>query len=768
MSLLASHVWAQATTGILAHWTFESNPLPSLVTTNSIGPITPEIGAGELRGRHNSASTRWSTTVSGNGSARSLNANRWAVGDYYEFAVPLQGDGRIAVEWHQARSGSGPQQFALQYSTDGDTFQEASNYTLTDATWYTGPLAVQPESIFSFEFPDDHPANHQANITFRLVALTAPSGTSGTSRIDNVKITRFSRYLVTVAGQQVEVEKWGWGPKGVIFFSHSGDLAGDFRANADLVLQLVGPEYSVFTWTYPEVEPFTQVNATLNAWGRNELPLENRLLFPGIASSVLDQLRTLTGIEDFCLVGNSLGAGVLMSDYDTLVADPRCKVVLISPTEPFIPLTLPASLEKMLMVSDAYSSRERWLRRPEDKAFCAQNTNLPLPAYSPDPGHIIISNALAIEYAFSLVGHAFRPTGTVTMLPPESPDAAWGNSSTRIGWFASVAAGSVRLDLFRGGELLATVAESIPNNGNFWWRVPGTLPDGADYSLRLSSIGTPDDSGGLETLFSIRTIALGDAVGAPHLSWTTGDEAPWYGQAKVAYGGGTAVQSGRITHNETSWFEIPLTGPGTLSFDWRVSSERNYDFLVFSFPGTSQSISGDVAWTTMTMEIPAGEVVVRWAYEKDEIVSSGEDAGWVDNVQFIPEIVDGLPGAWWDQYFGTTLGVSAGSDSDGDSFTNEQEYAFGTNPTEGNGSLLKASTDIAGDMVVAYIERDTGVTYEVQSATNLNTGPWVAAGIVPTTSADQDGVPTGYTRKQFTIAEPTGNGFYRVTATTSP
>jgi hypothetical protein len=40
------------------------------------------------------------------------------------------------------------------------------------------------------------------------------------------------------------------------------------------------------------------------------------------------------------------------------------------------------------------------------------------------------------------------------------------------------------------------------------------------------------------------------------------------------------------------------------------------------------------------------------------------------------ENTDGLPNLWWDQYFGTTSGMSASADPDSDGFTNAQEYAL--------------------------------------------------------------------------------------------
>lgn len=84
------------------------------------------------------------------------------------------------------------------------------------------------------------------------------------------------------------------------------------------------------------------------------------------------------------------------------------------------------------------------------------------------------------------------------------------------------------------------------------------------------------------------------------------------------------------------------SGPGTLSFWWRVSSETGWDFLEFYLDGTQVTthISGEVAWQQRTLRIPAGVHALRWLYAKDESVSSGQDRGWVDQVNFAPDLVE--------------------------------------------------------------------------------------------------------------------------------
>jgi hypothetical protein len=82
-----------------------------------------------------------------------------------------------------------------------------------------------------------------------------------------------------------------------------------------------------------------------------------------------------------------------------------------------------------------------------------------------------------------------------------------------------------------------------------------------------------------------------------------------------------------------------VTGAGTLSFWWSVSSEGGYDFLKFYVDGVLQGsgISGNSGWVQVTgVAIPAGSHTIKWQYSKDGSVSAGADAGWVDQVVFTP------------------------------------------------------------------------------------------------------------------------------------
>jgi lysyl endopeptidase len=139
--------------------------------------------------------------------------------------------------------------------------------------------------------------------------------------------------------------------------------------------------------------------------------------------------------------------------------------------------------------------------------------------------------------------------------------------------------------------------------------------------------------------FSIVTISLGVALDNTSLVWTTGGNAPFAAQTTTSYSGGSAAQTGRIGNNQNSYLATSVTGPGMLSFYWKVSSERNYDiFSVYQDGVLRYSWSGNTAWYKSELTIPAGTHTIKWEYVKDDLYSSGQDAGWIDSVVFTPSI----------------------------------------------------------------------------------------------------------------------------------
>jgi RHS repeat-associated protein len=82
--------------------------------------------------------------------------------------------------------------------------------------------------------------------------------------------------------------------------------------------------------------------------------------------------------------------------------------------------------------------------------------------------------------------------------------------------------------------------------------------------------------------------------------------------------------------------QIGVEGPGTVKFQWKVSSESGYDYLEFWVDGIQRdAISGITDWAEKTFTVTgAGPHTLKWGYAKDGSESIGEDCGWLDGVQW--------------------------------------------------------------------------------------------------------------------------------------
>ena len=126
-------------------------------------------------------------------------------------------------------------------------------------------------------------------------------------------------------------------------------------------------------------------------------------------------------------------------------------------------------------------------------------------------------------------------------------------------------------------------------------------------------------------------MSIATAVDNSSFNWTTGGDANWYPQTISFYYDNAAVQSGAIDNNKQTYLQTTVTGPGTVSFYWKVSSEVNFDFLKFYIDGSlKNSISGEVNWQKQTYPVSSGSHTLKWQYIKDAASRVASDAGWLD------------------------------------------------------------------------------------------------------------------------------------------
>ncbi len=186
-----------------------------------------------------------------------------------------------------------------------------------------------------------------------------------------------------------------------------------------------------------------------------------------------------------------------------------------------------------------------------------------------------------------------------------------------------------------------------------WWRdgapIPGaTLPSYTLSNCQLSDAGSAFTcvvtnshgavTSGLAMLTVVPGFSLCGALDACELNWATGGTAPWTGQTMITHDGVDAAQTGTITHDQETWLETTVVGPGSLSFWWKVSSEAEFDYLdLLINDDLVDWIDGEVDWSFMEVPLGPGTHTLRWFYSKDGSVNSGQDKGWVDQVSFAPD-----------------------------------------------------------------------------------------------------------------------------------
>jgi hypothetical protein len=215
----------------------------------------------------------------------------------------------------------------------------------------------------------------------------------------------------------------------------------------------------------------------------------------------------------------------------------------------------------------------------------------------------------------------------------------------------------------------------------------------------------------------VATVPLATALDNPNLVWVTDATTPWFGQTNVFHSNGSSAQSFFIGDNSHARLVTGVTGPGTLSFWWKVSSQTNADVLSLSVNGSMQSqISGEVDWQARQVYLGAGSNDIEWTYAKDAGGSAGQDAGWVDLVQFV---AGGVPPSLVAQpsneivFYGTPASVSVGAQG-----TPPLQYQWSFDGTAIAGAtnsvytIAAATPDQAGTYSV-QVSNDYGVTNSV-------------------------------------------------------
>ena len=122
-----------------------------------------------------------------------------------------------------------------------------------------------------------------------------------------------------------------------------------------------------------------------------------------------------------------------------------------------------------------------------------------------------------------------------------------------------------------------------------------------------------------------------------NMEWQNNSTTPWTITMQTPYEGTYCAKSGAISHSENTTLSISYIAEvsDTLSFYYKVSSEENYDKLIFRIDGSKKDEwSGNIGWTRAAYPVNAGTHTFTWVYSKDNYMSAGKDCAYIDLISF--------------------------------------------------------------------------------------------------------------------------------------
>jgi hypothetical protein len=179
--------------------------------------------------------------------------------------------------------------------------------------------------------------------------------------------------------------------------------------------------------------------------------------------------------------------------------------------------------------------------------------------------------------------------------------------------------------------------------GVSYWDLTVTPTPNQTGTMTLTLTAT-DDTGLSTTTNVLVTVTPpqsldGAYLGATNLIWQTGGNAPWFGQTNASQTGSVAAQSGLVGVGEESWLGTTVTGPGILTFWWRMWANYSTYVSFTTSLGGELDLRGSYYWRKETVSIPTGECELRWSYLATWAALPSE-ACWVDQVSFVPTTPD--------------------------------------------------------------------------------------------------------------------------------
>lgn len=164
------------------------------------------------------------------------------------------------------------------------------------------------------------------------------------------------------------------------------------------------------------------------------------------------------------------------------------------------------------------------------------------------------------------------------------------------------------------------------------------LPKGSVVKLEVNAVkGNYGDTLVLYRMMDLLKENFEDSTAA-QFPWIFTGSQPWFYTTESPYEGAFCIRSGNIPNQSSTSFQLdmPVLSHDSIRFAYKVSSEEDYDFLIFSI--NQQDVgrwSGlQPGWDVVSFPVDSGMNRFTWTYSKDYYTIEGSDCAWIDYIIF--------------------------------------------------------------------------------------------------------------------------------------
>lgn len=240
-------------------------------------------------------------------------------------------------------------------------------------------------------------------------------------------------------------------------------------------------------------------------------------------------------------------------------------------------------------------------------------------------------------------------------------------------------------------------------------------------------------------------MTLATALDTHGLDWTTSGADMWFPQDDMSSDGEDAAKSGTVQGDDASVLRTTVTGPGTLSWSWKLAMEGSAGVDVFLDDAPVDGLYDACDWTDHALEITGtGEHEVRFEFWNAGDAETITDCAYLDRMKWNGGMFEGMtettpvpvPYEWLNGYpdlldlFLHDYEATAWSGAANGANEVWQCYVAGLDPTSAASRLVATIDMVDGEPVVRWTpDLNEGGTkaervYTVEGKTNLGDGSW--------------------------------------------